>query len=186
MLGKGHQHIFDLTHSWGQYSPFYSVSSKIPWETPEKCNISFAQILSRHGARYPTSKMSSVYNSTIRVLQNNVKNLQGDFRFLSNYSYDMNTDQLTDFGRHEMLKSGIAFYERYQDLAANTGPFVRASGSDRVVESADLFLTGFHHAQQALTSSAPERNLSLTPESDHYQPLHPMLIIPESPSSNNT
>jgi len=186
MLGKGHQHIFDLTHSWGQYSPFYSVSSKIPWETPENCNISFAQILSRHGARYPTSKMSSVYNSTIRVLQNNVKNLQGDFRFLSNYSYDLNTDQLTDFGRREMLKSGMAFYERYQDLAAHIEPFVRASASDRVVESADLFLTGFYHAQQALNSSTQKGSPSLVPKSDHYQPLHPMLIIPESPSSNNT
>lgn len=186
MPGKGHQPISVLRHSWGQYSPFYSVSSEIPWETPENCNISFAQILSRHGARYPTSKMSSVYNSTVRLLQDNVENLKGDFRFLSNYSYDLNTDQLTDFGRREMLESGIAFYERYRDFAAHFEPFVRASGSDRVVESADLFLTGLHRARQAPTSSTSKGSLSLVPKGDHYQPLHPMLIIPESTSSNNT
>lgn len=186
MPGEGRQHIPDPMHSWGQYSPFYSVSSKIPWETPDNCNISFAQILSRHGARYPTSKMSSVYNSTIRLLHKNVENFKGDFRFLSNYSYDLDTDRLTDFGRREMLKSGIAFYERYRHLAAHFEPFVRASASDRVVESADLFLAGFHRAQQAPTSSNSKGSPSLVPKGDHYQPLHPMLIIPESPSSNNT
>lgn len=130
--------------------------------------------------------MSSVYNSTIRHLQNNVKHLKGGFTFLSNYSYDLDTDQLTDFGRHEMLDSGIAFYERYRNLAAHLEPFVRASASDRVVESADLFLTGFYHAQQASSSSTLNINPSLSSESEHYQPLHPMLIISKSPSSNNT
>lgn len=186
MPEKGRQHVADLTHSWGQYSPFYSVTSDIPWETPKNCKISFAQILSRHGARYPTSKMSSVYNSTISHLQTNVKDLKGDFRFLSNYSYDLNTDQLTDLGRHEMLTSGRAFYERYHDLAAHIEPFVRASASDRVVESADIFLTGFYRAQQTPDSSTLESNPSLVSRSEPYQPLHSMLIIPESPSSNNT
>lgn len=130
--------------------------------------------------------MSSVYNSTIRHLQTNVKELEGDFQFLANYSYDLNTDQLTDFGRHEMLKSGRAFYERYQDLAAHIEPFVRASASDRVVESADLFLTGFYDAQQIPDSSTLESSPPLLSKGEHYQPLHSVLIIPESPSSNNT
>lgn len=182
---KGFQCHPDLTHSWGQYSPFFSTPSQVPWETPKTCKITFAQILARHGARYPTSKASENYNATIEHIQRVSNNLVGEFAFLSNYSYDLKSDELTDFGRREMISLGISFYKRYRDLAAKDEIFVRASGSDRVVESAELFLTGYHHVEATDASSTTKGNDAVD-SPQIFDPGHQILVIPEGPSSNNT
>ena len=189
MPEKGFQCCPNVTHSWGQYSPAFSVPSQIIWETPQSCKITLAQILSRHGARYPTSKMSDIYNATVRHIQQHARNLTGEFAFLSNYSYNLDTDQLTDFGRREMMTSGIALYERYRNLAVDREPFVRASGTDRVVESADRFLMGYYEAKEAAQSSSlasSKRHTSTIRKPENYHLTHPILILPESPFSNNT
>lgn len=130
--------------------------------------------------------MSSFYASTVRHIQHNVEHLNGAFHFLADYNYDLDSDQLTNFGRREMMHSGTAFHERYRELADQDEPFVRASGSDRVVESADLFLTGYYRAQQTSIRSSLKRVSSRTSKSDIYRPAYPVVVIPESATSNNT
>ena len=130
--------------------------------------------------------MSAIYSSTIEHIQQTVKDLTGDFAFLANYSYNLSVNQLSDYGRQEMLNSGIAFFERYRDLAEYQGPFVRASGSDRVIESADLFMTGFDLAQEASTTSMGRRRVVPVKNNQNVQTRHQILIIPEGPSFNNT
>lgn len=183
---EGFQCYPSISHTWGQYSPFYSVQSPIQWKTPKGCKITFAHILSRHGARYPTSKMSEIYNSTIQQIQENVKSLTGHASFLSNYRYDLDIDQLNDFGRREMLLAGIAFHERYRELAGADEPFVRASGSDRVIESAELFMTGYGQAQRAVASSKSRRDAIPSDLDEKQLSRHHILVIPELDSSNNT
>ena len=130
--------------------------------------------------------MSDIYSSTIEHIQQTVKNLTGDFAFIANYSYNLDVNQLSGYGRQEMLNSGIAFFERYRDLAEYQSPFVRASGSDRVAESADLFMTGFDLAQEAPTTSMVRRRVVPAKINQDAQTRHQILIIPEGPFSNNT
>ncbi|KAL9578212.1 MAG: hypothetical protein Q9212_005860 [Teloschistes hypoglaucus] len=171
---RGYQCEPQLTHNWGQYSPFFSVPSDISDAVPPGCKITFAQVLSRHGARDPTASKTKAYNSTIQKIKTNVPHFpSGKYNFLNTFEYTLGADQLTLFGEREMINSGIAFYDRYEQLAKQNTPFIRASGEARVVESAQNFSQGFH---QAKTSD------KVTDTSYPY----PILIIPEADGINNT
>ena len=170
---KGFQCFPQLSHHWGQYSPFFSIPSLIPSTLPSSCSITFAQLLSRHGARDPTADKSAHYNSTIHRIKTTASHLEGKYAFLKDFEYKLGADQLTAFGQQEMVNEGIWFYERYHELARDTEPFIRASGEQRVVESAQKFSQGYHQARQA----------------DHiHDPKfpYPILEISETEGSNNT
>lgn len=158
------------SHVWGQYSPFFPVPSEIDPSVPEGCEISFAQILSRHGARYPTAHKTEVYNETIGRIQSSVTKYAKGFEFIADYIYDLGADDLTTFGRNELVDSGTAFYRRYQQLADQSDPFIRAAGSDRVVESGQRFTAGFYAAQG---KSGKEQ-------------IEDILVVPETDGFNNT
>lgn len=98
----------------------------------------------------------------------------GDYAFLADFTYDLGADQLTKFGEQEMLNSGIKFSNRYRHLSPNLPPFIRASGQQRVVESAQKFAQGYHIASQASTA----------PDTVPYP--YKIVTIPETPGSNNT
>jgi len=134
----------NVSHSWGQYSPFYRTPSKISDEIPHHCKVTFAQILSRHGARDPTADKSLAYHELIKELKKNVERFHGKYAFLTGYEYTLGADQLTLFGQQQMVNSGIKFYERYRELGREIVPFVRASGQKRVVDSATNWTQGFH------------------------------------------
>ncbi len=78
-----------------------------------------------------------------------MKKFSGKYEFLADYEYTLGADQLTTFGQQELVNSGIKYYERYRKLARNTVPFVRSSGGDRVVESAQNWTQGFADAKEA-------------------------------------
>ncbi|KAL8814883.1 MAG: hypothetical protein Q9223_005933 [Gallowayella weberi] len=170
---EGYQCQPQLSHSWGQYSPFFSVPSEISAAVPDKCRITFAQVLSRHGARDPTASKTKVYNATIQKLKSNVRQFSGKYAFLERFQYTLGADELTLFGQQEMINSGIEFYNRYEKLTKKNTPFIRASGQERVVESARNFSQGFH---QAKTSDKRV-------DSDYP---YPILTIPEGDGFNNT
>ncbi|THW42720.1 acid phosphatase [Aureobasidium pullulans] len=144
---NGYQCQPQISHFWGQYSPYFSVPSEIPADVPLTCSVTFAQILSRHGARDPTASKTAKYNSTIIKIQNNVANFTGKYAFLDDYEYTLGADQLTDFGRQQMENSGIKYYQRYANLARKSVPFVRSSSEDRVVESAERWIDGFNQTK---------------------------------------
>ena len=77
------------------------------------------------------------------------------------------------FGQQQLINSGIKYYKRYQKLTKSTTPFVRASGQDRVVESALNWTQGFHDARLKDTKS------------DEDYP-YPIVVISEETGSNNT
>ncbi|KAH0338357.1 acid phosphatase, partial [Aureobasidium melanogenum] len=143
----GYQCQPQISHYWGQYSPYFSVPSEIPANIPLTCSVTFAQILSRHGARDPTASKTAKYNATIAKIKKNVANFTGKYAFLNDYEYTLGADQLTDFGRQQMENSGIKYYQRYADLARKAVPFVRSSGESRVVESAEKWVDGFTQAK---------------------------------------
>ena len=148
-ISDGYQCAPSLSHTWGQYSPYYLVVSEIPPKPPTGCTVTFAQLLSRHGARFPTFDKSVVYNSTITKIKTTATNITGPYSFLADYEYSLGADELTSFGMQEMINSGIDFFMRYEALAEGTTPFIRASDQDRVVNSARKWSEGFHKAKIA-------------------------------------
>ncbi|KAN0071554.1 Histidine phosphatase superfamily [Elaphomyces granulatus] len=166
-----------ISHFWGQYSPFFSLEhqSAISPDVPKHCRIIFVQVLSRHGARYPTSIKTNIYSDLISRIQRSTTSFEGDFAFLKDYVYNLGADDLTSFGEKQMIQSGASFYARYKGLAKNIVPFFRCSGSDRVVASGQRFIAGFQTAKRMDSQSnksqhAPEVNV----------------IIGEGGSYNNT
>ncbi|KAK3111362.1 hypothetical protein LTR53_013478, partial [Teratosphaeriaceae sp. CCFEE 6253] len=175
-VSHGYQCQADISHYWGQYSPYFSVPSSISDDIPRGCSVTFAQILSRHGARDPTASKTKVYNATIQKLHTNTKAFTGIYSFLADYEYTLGADQLTTFGQQELVNSGIKYYSRYEKLARNAVPFVRSSGEARVVESAQNWTQGFHDAKLA------DRGSWRSPATYPY----PILVIPEADGENNT
>ncbi|PTU24100.1 hypothetical protein P175DRAFT_0489257 [Aspergillus ochraceoroseus IBT 24754] len=173
----GYQCFSQISHIWGQYSPFFSLqeTSEISQAVPHGCEVTFVQLLSRHGARYPTSSKSKTYKKLIAAIQRNATSFSGKYAFLETYNYTLGADNLTAFGEDQMVNSGKKFYHRYEKLAKNVIPFIRSSGEARVVASAEKFIEGFeakkekdHHVK------APQASPVVN------------VIIPEGAQYNNT
>ena len=173
----GYQCEREISHFWGQYSPYFSLGhvSEISPEISGDCEITFVQVLSRHGARYPTEHKTEIYADLIADIQSKATSYHGAFTFLEDFEYTLGAEDLTPFGETQMFDSGSTFYERYKKLAKHTVPFIRASGSDRVVVSAEKFIQGFHDLKKKDPLS--EGNDSI-PEVN--------VVISEEHGSNNT
>lgn len=157
-------------HLWGQYSPFFSVPSDVDSSTPIDCTVTFVQVLSRHGSRFPTSRKSRLYEDLIGRIHSSVTDYPPGLDFMHDFAYDLGRDQLTRYGEEEMVASGRAAYQRYTDLASSHEPFIRASGSDRVILSARNFTQGLYEGQEG--SGAKQADS--------------ILILPEEGWMNNT
>jgi hypothetical protein len=155
------------THFWGQYSLWYSVPSEIHVAPPKGCEVTFANVLSRHGGRDPTLGKSIAYAILIAEIQNTSTAYPGEFAFLKDYKYGLGADELTNAGRQEMVNSGTHFFRRYHKLVEKNTPFVRSGGQHRVVDSANKWLLGI---AQSLNTLPKEINV----------------VIPEGPTWNNT
>ncbi|GFF29101.1 3-phytase A [Aspergillus udagawae] len=172
----GYQCSSATSHLWGQYSPFFSLEDElsVSSELPKDCRVTFVQVLSRHGARYPTSSKSKKYRKLVTAIQKNATSFKGKFAFLKTYNYTLGADDLTPFGEQQMVNSGIKFYQKYKALARSVVPFIRSSGSDRVIASGEKFIEGFQQAKLA-DSGATNRAAPVI-----------SVIIPESETFNNT
>lgn len=164
-----------ISHAWGQYSPFYSVPSEIPNGIPQGCEVTFAQVLSRHGARDPTLGKSLLYAALVEHIHSNVTEYGEEFSFIQNYKYTLGSDELTVFGQQQLVNSGIKFYERYEKLASHISPFVRSAGQKRVVDSAVNWTQGFHEARLA-------DKRAKVPDAYPYE----LTLLPEEEGFNNT
>lgn len=127
-------------------------------------------MLSRHGSRFPTAGKAAAYRSLVARIQSSVTQYGAGYEFIEDYAFDLGADELTAFGEKEMVDSGAAFYRRYEKLAKGSDPFVRASGSDRVIMSAQNFTRGFYGAQGRGGADG----------------LAEILVVPEGAGFNNT
>jgi hypothetical protein len=157
----------EKSHFWGQYSLWYSVPSEMSVVPPKGCQVTFANVLSRHGGRDPTLGKTMAYALLVAEIQNTSTSYPDEFAFLKNYTYELGADELTVAGRQEMVNSGIHFYQRYSKLVDEHTPFVRAGGQHRVVESAEKWLAGIA-------------------QSRHSKPKKVDLVISEGSAWNNT
>ncbi|CAK7223374.1 hypothetical protein SBRCBS47491_005186 [Sporothrix bragantina] len=213
----GYQCYTGVAQNWGQYAPFFSVPSELeatdgkpstrrpdssPFAPPPDpmsddhtylpsgCRFTFAQVLSRHGGRDPTSGKSAAYAALMARILKNVDRFEdgpnGAFAFLSDYTYRMGADELTRFGELQLEHSGAHFYRRYRSLvqrlstqskASHIDPFVRSADQHRVVLSAIHWVQGF---QSARRSDKAYRNKHSDSEAQH------IVLLPEAAGFNNT
>lgn len=145
----GYRCFPSVSHLWGPYSPYFAVEDEpgLSSAIPAGCQVTFAQVLSRHGARYPTDSKGDKYSDLIAGIKTNATSLKGKYAFIDNYTYTLGENDLTEFGKRQLVDSGMKFYRRYKDLARTIVPFMRSSGSERVVASAEKFIEGFQHAK---------------------------------------
>jgi hypothetical protein len=69
--------------------------------------------------------------------------------FIKNYTYTLGTEALVPFGAWQSYDAGQSTFVRYNKLFSKKGiPFVRASGSERVIQSATNWTAGFSFASQ--------------------------------------
>ncbi|KAJ2971892.1 hypothetical protein NQ176_g7470 [Zarea fungicola] len=156
--------------TWGQYSPWANAPSTIDPAIPYECKVTFAQILSRHGSRGPSADKGARYAALVKDLHESVTKYTGGLEFVKDYKYTLMPDDLSLYGENEMVGSGKHFYSRYKNLVSETEPFVRASGSGRVIMSAQNFTHGYYEAQGR--------------DADDFVPQ--ILVIPEEAGYNNT
>lgn len=150
-IEEGYTCFTDVSRNWGMYSPYFSLASEstISPDIPPGCDITFVQSLTRHGARYPTASKNTAYAKLIEDIQTNATKLEGDYAFLKTYNYSWPAATLTPFGTNELYQAGIKFYGRYEALARNVVPFVRASSSERVVASGEAWNSGYQATKNA-------------------------------------
>lgn len=174
-IDHGYQCSPNVSRYWGQYSPFFSVQSDISADVPEQCQITFAQILSRHGARDPTLHRTQIYHKLIDDIQSNATAYSDQFAFIKDFNYTLGADMLSVFGQKQMVDSGIRFFDRYRTISREITPFIRASGQSRVIESAQNWTQGFHKARMQDSDSNVREEYPYN-----------ILIISEETGSNNT
>ncbi|KAJ5579846.1 Histidine phosphatase superfamily clade-2 [Penicillium hispanicum] len=175
-VAGGYNCFADISHHWGQYSPYFSLAPEsISDAVPDNCQVTFVQVISRHGARYPTASKSEQYRELVAAIQANATHLEGRYAFLRDYKYTLGSEDLTTFGEYQMIHSGIKFYKRYESLARDHVPFIRASDSSRVVRSGRKFIQGFEQTKRQSQSLQRDQD---SPKIN--------VVLSEDPGSNNT
>lgn len=169
-MQTGYQCNTSISHLWGNYAPYFSVPSTISADVPDTCEISFVNLLSRHGARFPTTSKTADYEALFAQIQADTTSYSAEYAFIKDYDYDLGANDLTAFGQQEMINSGIKFFDRYETLTKLYTPFFRSSSDARVVESAQNFSQGFHSARGSYDPTYP----------------YPILVISEDAGQNNT
>lgn len=156
----------NISRFWAQYTPYFSLAannkSEIHPAVPEGCSIRFVQGLYRHGARYPTTHKTRLYHELLSQLRQRTTHYGPGYEFLQQLTFPIESNSMSFFGRHQMEHAGMDFHARYSQVngIGLAAPFVRASGSQRVIESAECFLDGFSKEQDRLFDpSDPDRPL---------------------------
>ncbi|KAG9002286.1 hypothetical protein FRB90_011408 [Tulasnella sp. 427] len=171
-----------ISHSLGAYSARYPIHSfgnhtHISNNVPTGCDVIQVNILQRHGARYPTTGTGEAIASAVAkvkaaVTANPTAAATAGLAFAEEYTYNLGTDSLVDFGRLQAYESGQYIAHRYPQLTAK-GTFVRTNSKPRILESSRWFMHGFEGGAFPFPN-----NVTLLPE--------PNVVIPISPDQNNT
>ncbi|KZV99460.1 acid phosphatase [Exidia glandulosa HHB12029] len=159
--------------SWGAYSPSFP---RAEYTVPRMCKVTMANILERHGARFPTSGATTRIKSAVAKMQAVPAWTNEEFDFIKSFVYDLGKDDLIPFGAKESFLAGTESAQRYAHLDA---PFVRASGSVRVVDSATNWTAGF-----VSKTGVPLPDALILPEDDGFNTTLDDSMCPTAASSD--
>ncbi|KAI5983106.1 phytase [Pisolithus albus] len=153
--------------TWAAYSPYFPAAQ---YESPpDNCIITQVNLLQRHGARYPTGGQTIRIQAPLQKLRGVRTYSNSSFDFLRYFEWDLGVSDMISLGIQQTFESGIEHYARYRHLfSSDRLPFVRASGSDRVIKSAEIWADAIAFASN-----------------DVYHP-KTSVILPEVDGANNT
>ncbi|KAB5536500.1 acid phosphatase [Coniochaeta sp. 2T2.1] len=121
-------------------SPGFGVNE---YPIPPNAEIVQVQMLSRHGARYPT-KNNNVYDFGKRIGAADELKASGPLAFLNGWEYQLGQEILVQRGRQELFDSGVLHSYMYSSLYnPNSKIIVRTTTQDRMLKSAEYFVAGF-------------------------------------------
>ncbi|KAF5333502.1 hypothetical protein D9611_002520 [Ephemerocybe angulata] len=157
MIGHGIPGASEIQNLWGAYTPYFPVQLYKP--PPHTCKINQTDsncassapvqvnIIQRHGARFPTSGSTERILAALKKLQSAPVFTDIRLSFVKDYRYPLGVAELVPFGAYQSAESGAIVYDRYRKLVSKGNiPFVRASGSTRVIDSATNWTSGFAEA----------------------------------------
>lgn len=106
-MGEKDESIFKMMGYLSPYSPGpgFGVGE---WPLPEGAEIVQVQMLSRHGARYPT-RNNNVYDFGKRITSAEDLEASGPLEFLNDYEYQLGQEILVNRGRQELFDSGKSY-----------------------------------------------------------------------------
>ena len=149
-------HNAEIKRLWGYFSPYTPRRSLIPGVTPQRCQITYAETLSRHGSRFPSASAGAKLRAVIKKIQTRPAHLVGPYQFLRRYHYALGADAITAYGEREMQDAGAYFCHTYcRRMACPVFPQLHALHVDRIMESAHSFAQGFRRACPATGKEAP-------------------------------
>ncbi|KAF8139078.1 histidine phosphatase superfamily [Boletus edulis] len=135
----------EVQQAWAAHSPYFPAAKYAT--LPERCEVVQVNLLQRHGVRFPTEKNSKRMKIPLKKLMNAGSYSGKKYQFLREFKWDLGVADLLPIGSKEAYDSGSEHYLRYKHLAKdNQLPFVRASDSERVVDSAVNWTQGFSAA----------------------------------------
>lgn len=142
--------IFQMMGYLSPYQPAPDGFGVGEWPLPRGADIVQVQMLSRHGARYPTSGPgSNVQLFGERVADAKARRVgglkaKGPLAFLNEWEYLLGYEILVPKGRQELFDSGVLHSYMYASLYnPNSKIIVRTTTQDRMLKSAEYFMAGF-------------------------------------------
>ncbi|KAK5093445.1 hypothetical protein LTR70_004806 [Exophiala xenobiotica] len=138
--------IFEMMGQLSSYFPNPVGFGVDEYHLPPNANITTANLLHRHGARYPTgdSSVSSFGSKVENITQNGTATWTGGLSFLNTWKYTLGAEILVARGRQELFDSGVLFYYNYGHLYNTSTKLIsRTTTQDRMLKSAEYFMAGF-------------------------------------------
>lgn len=144
----GNESIFQMMGFLTPYtpSPGFGVDE---YPLPPGAEIVQLQMLSRHGARYPTGGTGSsvvVFGDRIAAAKKSGSRFKasGPLAFLNDWRYRLGAEILVPKGRQELFDSGVLHAYMYSSLYnPRSKIIVRTTTQDRMLKSAENFMAGF-------------------------------------------
>ena len=141
--------IYQLFGQLSHYFPNPIGFGVNEYPLPTGSNITWLNMLSRHGSRYPTTGSGAYQFGVKHQNQTGKTNFTGELSFLNNWSYKLGAEILVPVGKQELFDSGVLHYYSYGHLYPNNGTklIARSTTQDRMTQSAEYFLAGFFGLQ---------------------------------------
>lgn len=119
------------------------------YSLPAGADIVQLNMLSRHGARYPTTGSGASVFGVKHANLTGKTNFTGSLSFLNDWTYKLGAEILVPVGKQELFDSGTLHQYQYGHLYNNNGSKIiaRSTTQSRMVESAEYFLAGFFGLQ---------------------------------------
>ncbi|KAM0342736.1 hypothetical protein ACHAPU_009228 [Fusarium lateritium] len=142
-MKEGNHSIFQMMGYLSPYSPSTGFGVD-EYPIPQGAEIVQVQMLSRHGARYPTPGANVATLGERLANASSTLKASGALEFLNDWKYELGKAILVPRGRQELFESGVLHSYMYGSLYnPESKLIVRTTTQDRMLKSAENWMAGF-------------------------------------------